>query len=76
MTAHGEHVVLMNTRANLAVPHRPSTELVGIAAFVHQDIASLEGVGFEFALGHLDHVHVLQVDIPVLHVGYAQVGER
>jgi hypothetical protein len=71
--ANREDVVLMKAVRDLTAPDRPSTELVQITAFGHENVA---GTQLDSACNldrHINGRNILQIQMTVLNIGDSEV---
>ncbi|KUR79075.1 hypothetical protein AQZ49_06595 [Novosphingobium sp. FSW06-99] len=73
--AHRKNVILVNTQVQFASPNETTTQFIKIAAFGENHISIVQSVPLHFTSTDLDRLHFAQIEVTILHVGHAQIGD-
>jgi len=67
-------MVLMDTALDLIPPNTATTEFIWVSSFCHENITIFEMILFNVFWQHLDGLDFQQVQVSILYVSHAQIG--
>jgi hypothetical protein len=71
--SNAEHMVLVNTLADLTLPDPTTAKFIAIAAFIQEHVARHQLQAANFVFSGLDQFNVFEVQVSSLDIGYAEV---